>query len=62
MNPLILSALLNQIAIPELARWLADLHAEGRTVTEADALAKLDMDVDAGNAAGQAFLDTHGGG
>ncbi len=62
MDPLLLAALIQQIAIPELARWLAELHADGRVVTEEEALAKLGMDVDAGNAAGLAFLETHGGG
>lgn len=60
LNPIILAALINNLAIPELARWLAELHNAGRTVTEAEALAKLALDVDAGNAAGRAFLDSLG--
>lgn len=59
MNPVLIAALINQIAIPELGRWLAQLHSEGRMVTEAEALAKLGMDVDAGNQAGLQFLATH---
>jgi hypothetical protein len=59
VNPLILAALINNIAVPELAAWLAQLHAAGKTVTEAEALAKLGTDVDSGNAAGLAFLSTH---
>ena len=59
MNPLILAALITEIGIPELARWLAELHDGGELVTDDQALAKLDMDVDEGNAARQAFLDSH---
>lgn len=59
MDPVILAALLNNVAVPELGRWLAQLHAAGKVVTEAEALAKLGLDVDSGNAAGHAFLDTH---
>lgn len=59
MNAAILAALISQIGVPELLRWLASLHAEGKVVTEADALAKLGMDVDEGNAAGEAFLAAH---
>jgi hypothetical protein len=59
MNPVLLAALINNLAIPEIGRWLAQLHAEGKVVTEAAALEKLGLDVDGGNAAGQAFLDTH---
>lgn len=57
MSPRLLLALLTQVGVPELQRWLADLHAQGRTVTEAEALAKLGTDVATGNAIGQAFLD-----
>jgi len=59
LSPVLLGALINQIALPELGRWLAQLHAEGKVVTEAEALAKLGLDVDAGNAAGAAFLAAH---
>ena len=59
MDPVILAALINNIAVPEIGRWLAQLHAAGQVVTEEAALAKLGLDVDAGNAAGRAFLDTH---
>ena len=61
MNPTIIAALIMNVGIPELTRWLAELHAEGKVVTEVEALAKLDMDVDEGNAAGEAFLRQHGG-
>lgn len=59
MSPAILAALITQIGIPELMRWLAQLHADGKVVTEAEALAKLDMDVEQGNATGAAFLAAH---
>jgi hypothetical protein len=62
MSPTLLAALITQVGIPELVRWLADLHSQGVTVvSEADALAKLGMDVDDGNAAGQAAIDAHKG-
>lgn len=59
MSPVLLAALISQVGIPELARWLASLHEQGKTVTEAEARAKLAMDIDAGDAAGLAFLASH---
>lgn len=59
MSPVLLAALISQIGIPELGRWLAELHAEGRVVTEEEALAKLDVDADSGNDLGLAFLAAH---
>jgi hypothetical protein len=59
MSPELLAALIGRIAVPELLRWLAELKAAGRLVTEEEALSKLELDVDDGNAAGQAFLDSH---
>jgi len=61
VNPLIWLALIKEIALPELQRWLSQLHAEGRTVTDEEALAKLDRDVDDANAVGRSFLDMTGG-
>ena len=61
MPPLLLAALIQQIAMPELIRWLSAMHKEGRIVTEAEALAKLGMDVDTGNEVGRAALAAHGG-
>jgi hypothetical protein len=59
VSPELLAALIGRIAIPELFAWLAQLRAEGRVVTEEEALAKLELDVTDGNAIGQAFLDSH---
>lgn len=59
MPPLLLAALISQVGVPELARWLAELHSEGKVVTEAEALAKLELDVDTGNALGLTFLQAH---
>ncbi len=59
MNPVLLAALISQIGIPELSRWLKSLHDAGEVVTEDAALQKLDMDVDEGNNAGLAFLASH---
>jgi len=61
MPPLLLAALITQVGIPELQIWLRDLHAEGRVVTAEEALAKLGVDVDEGNAIGLAALHAHGG-
>jgi len=58
MSPLIWLALLKEIALPELQRWLSELQAEGRTVTEEEALAKLERDVEDANAIGRSFLTT----
>lgn len=59
MSPAILAALISQFGVPELLRWLAEIRSQNRVVTEADALAKLGMDVESGNAAGEAFLASH---
>ena len=61
MDPLFLLALLKEIAVPELQRWLSQLHSEGRVVTEAEALTKLNKDADEVIASGKAFLDATGG-
>lgn len=57
MSPVILAALISQVGIPELQIWLAQLHAEGKVVSEDEALAKLHLDVDSGNALGLTFLE-----
>lgn len=59
LSPTILAALISQVGVPELLRWLSQMHAENRVVTEAEALAKLGMDVDQGNAIGLSFLASH---
>jgi hypothetical protein len=59
MSPAILAALISQIGVPELIRWLSSLRAENRMVTEAEALSKLKLDVDQGNTLGESFLETH---
>jgi hypothetical protein len=62
MSPELWAALIENVGIPELMAWLADLRAKGVTVvSDADALALLGMDADAGNAAGKAALDSHTG-
>jgi len=59
LSPTLLAALLQQFALPEIMAWLHELHSQGRVVTEAEALAKLNTDIDSGNAAGLAFLQAH---
>lgn len=59
MDPVLLAALINRFAVPELGRWLAQLHSEGKVVDEAAARAKLGLDVEEGDSLGLAFLATH---
>lgn len=61
MSPVLLAALISNIGIPELTSWLKSLHSAGEVVTEEAALAKLNMDITAGDAAGLAFLQSHPG-
>jgi len=61
MRPAFWLALLEKIAIPELQRWLSQLHAEGRVVTEEEAMAKLELDANDVIAIGEAALDATGG-
>lgn len=41
MNPILLAALINNIAIPELTRWLQSLHASQTPITDEIILKKL---------------------
>lgn len=59
MNPVLLAALIQQVAIPELLNWLKIRHAAGVLITEAEVLAKLNLDADAGIVKGQAWLAAH---
>jgi hypothetical protein len=59
MNPALLAALINQIAIPELTNWLRSLHAQNAAVTDAIILQKLITDTDLGVQIGNAWLTTH---
>lgn len=59
MNPALLAALINQIAIPELTTWLRTRHAAGQTLTDADILQKLSTDTNLGEQIGEAWLAAH---
>lgn len=59
MNPVLLIALINQIAIPELTRWLASRHAAGQPVDDAAILQKLSLDADAVIALGTSWIASH---
>lgn len=59
MNPLLIAALIQQVAIPELVNWLKSRSAAGQQIDDAAILARLQMDVAQGNAIGQAWLDSH---
>lgn len=60
MNTALLLALINDVALPELAAWLRARHAAGAsTITDADVLAKLATDTDFIITAGNAWLAAH---
>jgi len=59
MNPALLAALVNEIALPELTAWLRARAAAGQVLTEADVLHKLITDTALGEHIGQAWLDAH---
>ncbi len=59
MNPALLAALINEIAIPELTAWLRGLHASGEVVTEELIIKKLMDDANFGIQIGNAWLAAH---
>ena len=59
MNPALLLALVNEIALPELTAWLRSRHAAGQTVTDADVIQKLVTDTNIGEQIGLAWLAAH---
>ncbi len=59
MDPVLLAALITQIGIPELMRWLQNLHAENKVITAEEALTKLGRDLDDGDAQALAALASH---
>ncbi len=62
MNKDILAALLQQVLIPELLAVIrAHYNATGHLPTDAEVIAALGADADAGIATGQAWLAAHQG-
>ena len=59
MTASLLIALIEQIGIPELKIWLASMSAAGKTVTDADVIAKLATDTNLGEQIGAAWLALH---
>lgn len=59
MTPALLAALIQQVAIPELLSWLKSRQAANAPIDDAAILEKLQMDADAGIAAGNAWLAAH---
>lgn len=59
MNPALLAVLINEIALPELTRWLRGRHASGQPLDDAAVLQKLITDTKVGESIGQAWLDAH---
>lgn len=57
MSPLLLAALINQVAIPELTTWLTSLGKA--PLTDADVIAKLASDTNLGETIGEAWLAAH---
>lgn len=59
MNAALLGALISQVGIPELERWLAGLHASGQKVDDAAVLQKLLTDTNLGEQIGNNWLAAH---
>ncbi len=59
MSAVLLAALVNQVAIPELTSWLLALHASGTPVTDAVIIQKLATDTNLGETIGLAWLAAH---
>jgi hypothetical protein len=59
MNPALLLALINEIALPELSAWLRARHAAGQSVTDADVIQKLVTDTNIGEQIGKDWLASH---
>ena len=59
MNPALLAALINEVAIPELTAWLRARHAAGQSLTDADVLQKLITDTQIGIQIGEQWLAAH---
>lgn len=59
MNPILLAALINQIALPELTAWLKGLHASGTPLTDEVIIKKLYDDANFGETIGNAWLAAH---
>ena len=59
MNPLLLAALINEIAIPELTRWLKSLHDSQTTLTDDLIIQKLAADTALGISIGETWLAAH---
>lgn len=59
MNPALLIALINEIAVPELTAWLRGRHTAGQSLTDADIIQKLLTDTRLGESIGEAWLAAH---
>lgn len=59
MNPALIAALINSVAIPELTTWLRSLHDAGTPLTDAVIIQKLSTDTQFGIMAGTAWLAAH---
>ena len=59
MNPGLLAALINEIAIPDLTAWLRGLHAGGTPLTDATVVEKLVADANYGEQVAAAWLAAH---
>ena len=59
MDPRLIAALIHNLALPELLSWLHSRQQAGTPLTDADVLAKLQLDADNGIAIGEAWLAQH---
>ena len=59
MNPALLIALIQNIAVPEIVAWLHARHEAGQPLDDAAILAKLGVDADGGIALFKAWKAAH---
>lgn len=59
MNPALLAALINEVALPELTRWLRGRHEAGQPLDDAAVLQKLLTDTQLGISIGEQWLAAH---
>lgn len=59
MNPALLAVLINEVALPELTRWLRSRHATNQPLDDAAILQKLLTDTQIGIKIGEDWLAAH---
>lgn len=59
MNPLLVAALIQNVAVPELTAWLRSLYTAGTPLDDAAVVQKLITDTNIGEQIGLAWLAAH---